>query len=89
MATHEDLFLTGERRAVAGQDPASVQVLTDGKASLLCVMNHQSKPATFAFSLPAELGGGVEFYSGEEVTAGQATEVELEPGETAVYVLGN
>ncbi len=88
VATYEALFLTGERRAIEGRDPASVQVLTDGTTSLVCVMNHQSKPAGFAMSLPAELGEGAEFYSGEEVTAGQDIRGELEPGEAVVYVLG-
>jgi len=88
VATYEDLFLTGQRRAVEGRDAGSVQVLTDGTRSLVCVMNHQSKPAEFALRLPAELGGGEEFYSGETVTAGQEVSGELEPGEAVVYVLG-
>ena len=87
VAEFEDLFLTGKRTAVEGQDDAVVQALSDGAVTLVCVMNGSSKPTSHSFALPAQAGAGTEYYSGETVSAGQSVEFELPPGETKVYVL--
>ena len=87
VAEFEDLFLTGKRAAIPGLDDAAVQALSDGKTTLVCIMNRHSKPAEYTVPLPAEAGAGREFYSGEEAAAGQTVNCALPPGEVAVYVL--
>lgn len=89
IATYEDLFLHARPQAIAGQDPASVQVLRGKDASLVCVMNDTGKARAFTFTLPTELGSGKAFYTGEAVNAGASVQLTLEPGEVAVYAFGS
>ncbi|MHB8997257.1 MAG: carbohydrate-binding family 9-like protein [Armatimonadota bacterium] len=81
-AAYEQVFLKGKRTAVASLDPAQVQGLSDGKTSLILVLNPSSKPATHKLTLPS---AAKEFYSGKPVAAGPV-EVTVAPGEAAVYV---
>ena len=87
VAEHEPLFLEGKRTSVGALDPAIVQALTDGSTTLVCALNDASKPAEYTIALPGGAGEGAEFYSGENVAAGQEIRCSLPPGEAAVYVL--
>ena len=87
VATHEDLFLAGKRTALSGCDEARVQVLGDGRTTLVCAMNGGSSNLDLRLLLPAKAGGGREFYSGRSVTAGQAVSCTLPAGEAEVFVL--
>jgi hypothetical protein len=83
----EKLFLTGKRSALPGLNDAQVQMLSDGKLTLVCAMNDGNNPMDLAIPLPAEAGAGREFYSGRKVAAGETVKCTLPPGEAAVYVL--
>ncbi len=87
VATHEPLFLTGRRTALPGQDESLVQGLTDGRTTLVCVLNPSSGAVTRTVPLPAAAGGGREFYTGRAVSAGETVRVELAAGGAAVFVL--
>jgi hypothetical protein len=87
VAEYEPLFLAHHLEAIAGQDSGKVQLLKGEKVSLVCVMNESTKPVTYSFTLPAELGAGKEFYSGQAVAAGAAVHPTVEPGDAIVYVL--
>ncbi len=86
-ATYEDLFLSGARSSLPGLDSRQVQVLGDGRTTLICAMNGGSTPVEYAIVLPADAGAGQEFYSGKLVDAGETVTCALEPGEAVVYVL--
>ena len=86
-AAHEDLFLTGRRAALPGHDSADVQVLSDGTTTLVCVLNETGQPVSHTLALPAEAGGGQEFYTGQTVAAGATVTLSVEPGQARVYVL--
>lgn len=87
VAEFEPLFLTGKRSALQGHDPAVVQLLSDGKTTLVCAMNDSSASVERRITLPADAGDGTEFYSGKKVKAGETVACALAPGEAAVYVL--
>ena len=87
-ATYEEVFLKGKPSAMPGLRLPETQVISEGRATLVCVMNEGSQPTTRRFDLPRDAGSGVEFYSQEEVTAGQHVTCKLDPGDVAVYVLG-
>jgi len=86
-AAFEEVFLKGKPSAMAGMDITLGQVLSDGRTTLVCVMNQGSKPAEYTIKLPADAGAGEEFYSGKKVAAGEQVTRALEPGDAAVYVL--
>ena len=86
-AEYEEVFLKGKRTALAGQDPALVQVVSAGRTTLVFALNQTSKVLTHKFALPVAAGAGKEFYSDKPVEAGASVESLLEPGEAAVYVL--
>jgi len=88
VATYENLFTTGRREALPGCDEARVQVVTDGRTTLVCAMNAGSSDLDLRLPLPTEAGGGNEFYSGRNVVAGQTVSCILPAGEAAVFVLG-
>ena len=88
VSAYEDVFLKGTRSALPGLDSAQVQVVTDGRVTLVCALNEGSKPVTYTLKLPENAGAGREFYSGRTVAADETVECVLEPGEAAVYVLG-
>lgn len=87
VATFEDLFLAGKRSALPPLDEALVQVLTDGKLTLVCAMNGGSSQVEYSLQFPANAGSGAEFYSGRKVAAGETVKCVLLPGEAAVFVL--
>ena len=87
VATYEDLFIAGKRTALPGYDEAQVQLLDDGRTTLLCAMNGGSSNLTLRLPLPAKAGGGREFYSGRSVTAGQTVSCTLPAGDAAAFVL--
>ena len=87
VATHEELFLAGNRTALSGCDEARVQVLGDGRTTLVCAMNGGNSNLDLRLLLPADAGGGREFYSGRSVTAGQTVSCTLPAGEAEVFVL--
>ncbi len=86
IASFEDHFLRARPEPMAEQDPATVQVLRGKDATLVCVMNGSSKPQNVTLTLPAGFGDGREFYSGEVVSAGETLQLNLPPGDVAVYV---
>ncbi|MDY0169764.1 MAG: hypothetical protein RBS80_24685 [Thermoguttaceae bacterium] len=86
-AAYEHVFLEGRRSELPGHDPAQVQVVAQGKTTLVCVLNSTRAPVDHRITLPHSAGAGREFYSGQPVTAGETVEVPLEPGQAAVYVL--
>ena len=88
VATYEDLFAAGERTPLSGCDEARVQVLGDGKTTLVCAMNGGSGGVDLRLPLPIEAGGGREFYSERSVAAGQTVSCTLPAGEAEVFVLG-
>jgi hypothetical protein len=88
VATYEDLFAAGKRTALSGCDEARVQVLGDGKTTLVCAINGGSGSLDLRLPLPIEAGGGREFYTQRRVTAGQTVSCTLPPGEAEVFVLG-
>jgi hypothetical protein len=83
----ESLFLTGKRSALPGLNDAQVQMLSDGKLTLICAMNDGGNRVEHAIPLPAEAGVGWEFYSGRKVAAGETVNCSLPPGEAVAYVL--
>jgi len=87
VATHEDLFLAGKRMALSGCDEARVQVLGDGRTTLVCAMNGGSSNLNLRLLLPTDAGSGREFYSGQNVSAGQTVSCTLPAGEAEVFVL--
>ena len=87
IAEYESTFIAHQLAEIPGQDSANVQLLKGDKQSLLCLMNETSKPVTYNFLLPAELGGGKEFYSGQTIAAGGAVQSTVQAGDTMVYVL--
>ncbi|NQT15783.1 MAG: hypothetical protein HQ582_23700, partial [Planctomycetes bacterium] len=88
VATYEDLFVAGKRTALSECDEARVQVLGDGKTTLVCAMNGGSGSLNLRLPLPLEAGGGREFYSKRSVAAGQTVSCTLPAGEVEVFVLG-
>ena len=88
VATYEDLFAAGKRTALSGCDEARVQVLGDGRTTLVCAMNGGSGSLDLRLPLPLSAGGGREFYSERSVTAGQTVSCTLPAGEAEVFVLG-
>ena len=89
VATYEDLFIAGKRSALPGCDEARVQVLGDGRTTLVCVMNGGSSKLDLSLPLPPAAGGGREFYSGRSVTTGHTVSWSLPAGDTVVFVLGD
>lgn len=87
VAEYEEVFLKGKRTALAGQDPAQVQVVSAGRTTLVCALNQTSQVVTHKFALPIAAGAGKEFYGGKSVEAGVSVEDVLQPGDAAVYVL--
>jgi hypothetical protein len=87
VAEYESTFIAHQLAEIPGQDSANVQLIKGDKQSLLCLMNETAKPVTYNFRLPAELGGGKEFYSGQIIAAGGTVRLTLPPGDTAVYVV--
>ncbi|MFO7948437.1 MAG: carbohydrate-binding family 9-like protein [Armatimonadota bacterium] len=87
VAQYEELFAEARPQPVSDFNPAIVCQVSDGETTLVCAMNDTGKQVTHTIPLPADAGGGVEFYSGTQVTAGQPVECTLPPGEAAVYVL--
>ena len=87
VAEYEEIFLKGKRTALAGQDPARVQMVSAGRTTLVCALNQTSGVVTHKFTLPMAAGPGKEFYSDRSLEAGASVESELGPGEAAVYVL--
>jgi len=87
VATYESLFLTGKRDCLPGYEDARVQVLSDGKRTLVCALNGGSSSLDLRLTLPAEAGSGREFYSGRIVDAGQTVSCPLTTGEAVVFVL--
>ena len=88
VATYEELFMTGKRKALSGCDEVRVQVLTDDKTTLVCALNGGSSSLDLSLPLPADAGSGREFYSGRSVVEGQTVSCTLPAGEAAVFVLG-
>ena len=87
-ATHEDVFVKGKPSAtLPGLDPTQGQILSEGRTTLICVMNPSGRPVERTIGLPDEAGPGEEFYSGQKVEAGQQVTCSLAPGDAAVYVL--
>ena len=86
-ATFEQVFLKGQPAPLAGFDVTQAQTISDGRTTLICVMNQGSKSAEYAIRLPTDTGPGEEFYSGREVAAGEKVMCALEPGDAAAYVL--
>jgi len=89
VATYEDLFMAGKRTALPRCDRANVQVLTDGRTTLVCAMNGGSSVLNLRLPLPAAAGGGREFYTKRSVTAGQTVSCTLPAGEAEVFVLSD
>jgi hypothetical protein len=87
IADYESTFIAHHLAEIPGQNSANVQLLKGDKESLLCVMNESSQPVQYRFRLPAELGPGREYYSGQTVTAAGELQITLAPGDTAVYIL--
>ena len=88
VAAYEDLFAAGKRTALSECDEARVQVLGDGKTTLVCAMNGGSGSLNLRLPLPPEAGGGREFYGKRSVTAGQTVSCTLPAGEVEVFILG-
>ena len=86
-ATFEEVFLSGKPSAVEGMHVTQAQVISEGRTTLVCVMNQGSKPVARRLNLPTEAGAGVEFYSGRKVAVGEQVICELDAGDVAVYVL--
>ncbi|MFP3903266.1 MAG: hypothetical protein ACLFWB_03375, partial [Armatimonadota bacterium] len=87
VAQYEELFADARPQPVGDFNPAIVCQVSDRETTLVCAMNDSGKQVTHTIPLPAGAGGGVEFYSGTQVTAGQTVKCTLPPGEAAVYVL--
>ncbi len=87
VADYEPLFLRHDLQEIPGQDPAKVQLLKGKDVSLVCIMNESTKPATFNLQLPADLGGGKEYYSGQSIAPGAQLHPTVAPGDAVVYVL--
>lgn len=86
VAEYEQVFLKGKHSPIAGVDESQGAIVSDGKMTLVCVMNQSGKAATHRLTLP-QAATAVEYYSKAKVTPGQALEVTVEPGEAVVYVL--
>ncbi|MBU1734346.1 MAG: hypothetical protein KJ692_03810 [Verrucomicrobia bacterium] len=86
-AAFEEVFLKSKRSALTGFNITQAQVISEGRTTLVCVMNLDGKAVEHAIKLPAEAGAGEEFYSGKKVTAGEQVTCSLESGGAAVYVL--
>ncbi|NLC56665.1 MAG: hypothetical protein GX774_07515 [Armatimonadetes bacterium] len=87
VARYEAAFLHGKRLPLARQDPAQVQQVRYGNLTLVCLMNGTGRPLNLKVALPAELGGGREYYRGRAVRAGAVVTALLAPGEAEVLVL--
>jgi len=87
VAAYEDLFIGGTRKPLPDCEEAQVQLLCHQGKTLVCVMNGSSGNLDLRLPLPAEAGGGREFYSGRSVAAGETVPCKLPPGETVVFVL--
>jgi len=86
-ADYENVFLNKTLQTIPGQDATSVQLVKGAGKTLLCVMNFShSKESTFTVPMPAGLGAGKEYYSGETVQDGQTVQVKLAPGDARVFV---
>ncbi|NUP99982.1 MAG: hypothetical protein HUU35_09020, partial [Armatimonadetes bacterium] len=87
VADHEALFISGRLVALPGLSEDEGDSLTDGRTTLVCLFNPTSRTVVRKLALPAEAGAGQEYYRGHRVQAGERVEVELTPGEIAVYIL--
>lgn len=87
VAEFEDLFLTAPRAPVGDLDEAVATALSDGRTTLVCLLNESSATVTRQVTLPPEAGPGREFYSDRAVQAGATIQETLVPGAVAVYVL--
>lgn len=87
VAAYEELFITGKRTVLRGCDEATVQVLGNGKTTLVCAMNGGSSALNLRIPLPPNAGGR-EFYSGRSVSAGDTVSCTLLAGDAEVFVLG-
>lgn len=86
-AEYEDLFLQKTLHDIPGQNPAEVQIVKGAGKTLLCVMNlSKSGEKNLTLSIPAALGQGTEYYSGQQVNSGQTLRLKLAPGDIHVYI---
>ena len=58
VSAHDDLFAAGKRTALSGCDEARVQVLSEGRTTLVCAINGGSGSLSLHLPLPPEAGGG-------------------------------
>ncbi|MFH1477331.1 MAG: sugar-binding protein [Verrucomicrobiota bacterium] len=86
-AAFEEVFLKSKRSALPGFDITQAQIISEGRTTLVCVLNLGGKPSEYTIKLPAGAGAGEEFYSGKKVAEGEQIVCSLDPGAAAVYVL--
>ncbi len=88
IATHERFFGKGIRsEALEGHDPARVQIITQGKEALLCLMNFSREEEIYRIALPEGYTQAAAFFGKAKVQAPAAMEARLAPGESAAFLL--